>query len=82
MLRILFSFAKLMLPRPFPQRSAGWVRRACSKRSFGASLFVVWLGVGGRFHYDAGGSPRLEYQWHFKRLELRSSSQASSQAPE
>ena len=80
MLRILFSFAKLMLPRPFPQRSAGWVRRACSKLR---SKFICSVaGVGGRFHYDAGGSPRLEYQWHFKRLELRSSSQASSQAPE
>jgi hypothetical protein len=51
-------------------------------RFAGASLFVVWLGAGGRSLYDMGGSPSLEYQWHFKRLELRISSQASSQAPE
>lgn len=44
MLRILFSFAKLMLPRPFPQRSAGWVRRACSKLR---SKFICSVAGGG-----------------------------------
>lgn len=46
MLRILFSFAKLMLPRPFPQRSAGWVRRACSKL-LRRSKFICSVAGGG-----------------------------------
>lgn len=45
MLRILFSFAKLMLPSPFLRGQLALVRRA-ARRFLGASLFVVWLGVG------------------------------------
>lgn len=59
MLRVLFSLRSLL---DSGSGLRGWLelghwgagRAACG--SVEASLFVVWLGVGGRFLYDMGGS--------------------------
>lgn len=45
MLRILFSFAKLMLPEPFSQRSAGVGAQGCSQVPW--SKFICSVAGGG-----------------------------------